>query len=61
MKQTPRLERSFKAATKRKNELPTNTEMQSIPLKKLSSLAEDIYIKTREKHHKILTLICDNF
>ena len=42
------LERSFKAATKLKSELPTNMEMESIPLEKLSSLAEHIHIKTQE-------------
>ena len=42
------LERSFKAATKLKGELPTDLEMESIPVKELSSLAEDIHVKTRE-------------
>ena len=42
------LERSFKAATKLKGELPTDLEMESIPLKELSSLVEDIHVKTRE-------------
>ena len=42
------LERSFKAATKLSRELPTDLEMQSIPLEKLSSLVEDIHVKTRE-------------
>ena len=42
------LERSFKAATKLSRELPTDLEMQSIPLEELSSLAEDIHVKTRE-------------
>ena len=44
----PALERSFKAATKLKSELPTYIEMESIPVMELSTLAEDIYIKTRE-------------
>ena len=44
----PRLKRTFKAATKLRSELPTDIEMESIPLEKLSSLAEDIHIKTRE-------------
>ena len=44
----PGLERSFKAATKLRSELPTDIEMESIPLEKLSSLAEDIHLKTRE-------------
>ena len=42
------LERSFKAATKLRRELLTDIQMESIPLMKLSSLAEDILIKTRE-------------
>ena len=41
-------ERSFKAATKLRLELPTDMEMESLPLKELSYLAEDIHIKTRE-------------
>ena len=42
------LERSFKAATKLSRKLPTDLEMESIPLENLSSLAKDIHIKTRE-------------
>ena len=42
------LERSVKAETKLKGKLPTDLEMESIPLKDLSSLAEDIHVKTRE-------------
>ena len=42
------MERSFKAATKLRSELPMDIEMESIPLEKLPSLAEDIHIKTRE-------------
>ena len=42
------LERSFKAATKLNRELPTDLEMESIPLEELSHLAEDIHVKTRE-------------
>ena len=42
------LEIYFKAATKIKGELPTDLEMESIPLKELSSLAEDIHVKARE-------------
>ena len=42
------LERSFKAATKLRRELPTNIEMECISLKELSSLIEDIHIKTWE-------------
>ena len=42
------LERSFKAATKFRRELPTDIEMGSIPLEGLSSLVEDIHVKTQE-------------
>ena len=42
------LERSFKAAAKRRGELPADIEMESIPLMELSSLAEDNQAKTRE-------------
>ena len=44
----PVLERSLKAASKLKSELPTDLEMESISLKDLSSLAEEIHVKTRE-------------
>ena len=40
--------RTFKAATKLRCELPTDIEMESIPLEELSSLVEDIHVKTRE-------------
>ena len=43
------LERSFKAATTLMRELRTDIEMESIPLKELSSLVEDIHVKTREE------------
>ena len=42
------LKRSVKAASILKSELPTDLMMESIPLKDLSSLAEEIHIKTRE-------------
>ena len=44
------LERSFKAATKLRRELPTDidTEMENIQLMELSSLVENIHVKTRE-------------
>ena len=42
------VERSFKAATKLSRELPTDLEMESIPLRELSSLVEDIDVKTQE-------------
>ena len=44
----PSLERSISAATKLKAELPTDLQMESIPLQELSSLTEEIHIKTRE-------------
>ena len=44
----PALERSFKVGTKFHHELPTDLEMESIPLEELSSLVENIYVKTRE-------------
>ena len=44
----PVLNRSVKAATKLKGELPADLMMESIPLKDLSSLVEDIHIKTRQ-------------
>ena len=47
-KAPPALERSFKAATKHKGELPTDLEMESIPLEELSSLVGDIHVKIRE-------------
>ena len=47
-KTPPSLERSLKAATKLSRELPTDLEMESIPLMELSPLVEDIHVKTRE-------------
>ena len=44
----PSLERSIKAATKLKGELPTDLQMESIPLEDLLSIVEDIHVKTRE-------------
>ena len=44
----PSLERYHKAASKLKSELPTDLQMASIPLKELSSLFEDIHVKTQE-------------
>ena len=44
----PALGRFFKAATKVRRELKTDIELQSIPLETLSSLVEDIHVKTRE-------------
>ena len=45
------LERSFMAATKLTRELPTDTEMESIPLWQLLSLMEDIHVKTLKASH----------
>ena len=42
------LERSISAASKLKSELQTNLQMESITLRELSSLVEDIHTKTRE-------------
>ena len=42
------LEKSLKAAEKLKADLPTDLQMESIPLKDLSSLAEKIHSKTQE-------------
>ena len=47
-KTPPVLERSLRAATKLKGGLPTDSEMENVPLKDLSSLAADIHVKTRE-------------
>ena len=47
-KTPPVLERFVKATNKLKAGLPTDLQMKSIPLKDLSSLIEDIHIKTRE-------------
>ena len=44
----PALERSISAASKLKSELQTDLELESIPLKELSPLVEDIHVKTRE-------------
>ena len=42
------LERFFKATNKLSRELPTDIEMESIPLEELSSLMEHIHVKTQE-------------
>ena len=44
----PVLERLLSAASKLKAELPTDLKMERIPLDELSSLVEDIHVKTRE-------------
>ena len=46
------LERSFKAATKLMRELPTDIEIESITLEGISSLVEDINVKTRGASQK---------
>ena len=55
----PLLERSISAAIKLKAELPTDLQMESIPLKDLESLMEEIHVKTR-KHCKTSTSTCGN-
>ena len=47
-KTPPVLQRSLRAATKLKAGLPTDLEMESIPLEDLSSLVQNIHVKTRE-------------
>ena len=42
------LERSFRAAIKLRRELPTDIEMESIPLMEILSLVKNIHDKTRE-------------
>ena len=42
------LEGSIKVASKLESELPRDLQIESIPLKELSSLAEEIHIKTQE-------------
>ena len=44
----PSLERLITVASKLKAELPTDLQIESIPLKEFSSLVEDIYAKTQE-------------
>ena len=44
----PVLERSTSTASKLKSKLPTDLKMESIPLKELLSLVENIHVKTRE-------------
>ena len=40
------LERLISAASKPKSEIPTDLQMESIPLEELWSLVEDIHVKT---------------
>ena len=51
-KTPPSVENLISAASKLKAELPADLQMESIPLKELSSLVEDIHIKTREASQK---------
>ena len=44
----PLLERSISAASKLKSKPPSDLQMESIPLEELSSLVEDILVKTQE-------------
>ena len=44
----PSIDRSIKAANLLKSEIPTQTDIETIPLFDLSSVVEDIRIKTRE-------------
>ena len=49
LEQTPRsIDRSIKAANLLKSEIPTQSDIENIPLFDLSSVVEDIRIKTRE-------------
>ena len=58
----PALERSFKAVTKLKLELPTDIEMRwKVYLWRSLRLWCKIFMLRHEKHHKILTLTCQNF
>lgn len=54
------LERSFKGATKLGHELPTNIEMESIPLGSFS-ICWKIFMLIHGKDHKILSLTFENF
>ena len=49
----PAIERSLSAASKLKSELSIDLDMGSIPLEELSSLVEDIHVKTREASQNI--------
>ena len=44
----PSLERLISAASKLKADLSTDLQMESVPLKELSSLVEKIHLKTQE-------------
>lgn len=47
-RETPPALKFLKTATKLRSELPTDIEIESIPLMKLPSSAEDIHDKTQE-------------
>ena len=59
-KTPPALERSFRAATKFEGELPTDLEMESIPLEGFHPWLK-IFMLKYKKHRKILTFTCENF
>ena len=48
------LGRSIKVTSMLKTELPTDLQIENIPVKELSSLTEKIYIKTREVSQQTL-------
>ena len=52
-KTPPALERSFKAATKLIRDFPKDIVMESIALEELSSLVENIHVKTRKASQSI--------
>ena len=54
------LERSFKAPPKLQRNLPTDIEIESVPLTELSSFAEDIHVE-REKSSQNTNLDAGNF
>ena len=53
----PSIDRLIKAANLLKSEIPTQTDVETIPLFDLSPVVEE----KQEKHRKIQTLICENF
>ena len=55
--EVPDLDQSF--AKKLQDQLPTDLEMEDIPLQDLSTLAEQVHVATR-KQQLILILICGN-
>ena len=57
----PSIDRSIKAAALLKSEIPTQTDIETIPLFNLSSVVEDIRVKTREASQNTNLDICENF